>query len=88
MVPTLKEKVSYSIPAGTQPGTVFRLKGKGIKGIRTSRFGDLYVKVILEVPTKLSAEQKKKIKEIGSMLDNENYAKKKSFAEKMKDLFK
>lgn len=88
IVPTLKEKVSYTIPAGTQPGTVFRLKGKGIKGLRTSRMGDLYVKVVLEVPTKLNAEQKKKIKELGELLDNENHSKKKSFAEKMKEIFK
>ncbi|MBE6033997.1 molecular chaperone DnaJ [Aminipila sp.] len=88
VVPTLSEKVSYSIPAGTQPGTVFRLKGKGIKGLRTSRMGDLYVKVILEVPTKLNSEQKRKIKELGEILDNDNHGKKKSFSDKMKELFK
>lgn len=87
-VPTLKEKVSYSIPAGTQPGTVFRLRGKGIKGLRTSRMGDLYVKVILEVPTKLNSEQKKKLKELTEIFDNDNHGKKKGFADKMKDLFK
>ncbi|QIB69562.1 molecular chaperone DnaJ [Aminipila butyrica] len=87
-VPTLSEKVSYNIPAGTQPGTVFRLKGKGIRGLKTARMGDLYVKVVLEVPTKLNADQKKKIKELGDILDNENHGKKKSFSDKMKDLFK
>lgn len=88
IVPTLTEKVSYSIPSGTQPGTVFRLRGKGIRGIRTSRMGDLYVKVVLEVPTKLNSEQKKKLKELAELLGNDNHGKKKGFADKMKELFK
>lgn len=54
IVPTLKEKVSYKVPEGTQPDTVFRLKGKGVKNLMSSRVGDLYVKVNLEVPTKLN----------------------------------
>ena len=87
VVPTLKEKVSYEIPAGTQPETVFRLKGKGIKSLRGNRTGDLYVKVILEVPTKLNSKQKKLIKELGEELTTDSYNKKKTFAEKMKDLF-
>lgn len=88
VVPTLTEKVSYAIPAGTQPGTVFRLKGKGIKSLRGSRMGDLYVKVILEVPTKLNAEQKKKIKELSEILNPENHGKNKTFTDKVKELFK
>ncbi|MBN7772261.1 molecular chaperone DnaJ [Clostridium aminobutyricum] len=88
VVPTLSEKVSYTIPAGTQPGTVFRLKGKGIKSLRGSRMGDLYVKVILEVPTKLNAEQKKKIKELSQILSAENHGKNKTFTDKVKELFK
>ena len=44
VVPTLEEKVSYKVPAGTQPDTVFRLKGKGIKSVRSNKKGDLYVK--------------------------------------------
>ena len=58
-VPTMTEKVTYKVPAGTQPGTTFRLKGKGIANVRNGRPGDLYVKVNLEVPTKLSVKQKK-----------------------------
>lgn len=88
VVPTLSEKVQYKIPAGTQPETVFRLKGKGIKNLRTGKPGDLYVKVNLEVPTKLSAKQKKQIAELGESLNQESYTKKKSFAETMKELFK
>jgi molecular chaperone DnaJ len=88
VVPTLSEKVSYNIPSGTQPGTVFRLKGKGIKSLRGSRMGDLYVKVILEVPTKLNSEQKKKIKELSEVIGQENHGNKKTFADKVKELFK
>ena len=88
VVPTLSEKVSYKIPAGTQPGTVFRLKGKGIRNVRTGRMGDLYIKVILEVPTKLNSKQKKAVEEMGKALDNACYQKKSSFAEKLKEWFK
>jgi len=88
VVPTLNEKVSYTIPAGTQPETIFRLKGKGIKSLRGSKMGDLYVKVTLEVPTKLSAKQKKLIEGLNNELTNESYNKRKSFSETMKELFK
>lgn len=87
VVPTLSEKVSYKVPAGTQPETVFRLKGKGIKGIR-GRTGDLYVKVVLEVPTKLNGAQKKAVKEIDEQIGQNAYSKKKSFAKCLKDMFK
>lgn len=88
VVPTLKEKVSYKIPEGTQPETIFRLKGKGIKSLRTDKYGDLYVKVILEVPTKLNGKQKKLIRQIGEALDSDAYSKHRSFADTVKDLFK
>ena len=58
-IPTMEGRVTYKVPAGTQPGTVFRLKGKGVRAPNNPRIGDLYVKVILEVPTKLSEAQKK-----------------------------
>ena len=87
-VPTLDGKVSYKIPAGTQPGTIFRLRGKGVKNVRNGRMGDLYVKVILEIPTKLTAKQKKAIEEMGKVVDHKCYQKKSGFAEKMKELFK
>ena len=59
IVPALDEKLKYKVPAGTQSGTVFRLKGKGMPSVRNGRKGDLYVKVNLEVPTKLTGKQKK-----------------------------
>ena len=88
IVPTLSEKVSYKIPAGTQPGTVFRLKEKGVKKLRREARGDLYVKVNLEVPTKLNSKQKKAISEMGKAVTEDCYQKKGNFAEKIKELFK
>ncbi|MEG0829182.1 MAG: molecular chaperone DnaJ [Anaerovoracaceae bacterium] len=87
-VPTLEEKVSYKVPAGTQPNTVFRLKNKGVKSLRSSRKGDLYVKVILEVPTKLNGKQKKAIKEMGKEVRTDCYSKKSGFLDAMKEFFK
>ncbi len=86
-VPTLEGKVSYKVPAGTQPGTTFRLKGKGVRNVRSDKMGDLYVKVNLEVPTKLNGKQKKIIEEMGKTVTEDCYQKKSSFAEKLKDLF-
>jgi len=57
-VPTLDGKVKYSIPEGTQTGTVFRLRGKGIPNLRGSGRGDQYVTVNVTVPTGLTDEQK------------------------------
>lgn len=87
-IPTMEEKVSYKIPAGTQPGTVFRLKGKGVKSPNApSRVGDLYVKVILEVPTNLTAEQRKMLEDFEKASSPEMYTKKKSFAETVREIF-
>ena len=88
VIPTMEEKVTYKIPAGTQPGTTFRLKGKGVKSPTVSSIvGDLYVKVLLEVPTKLSAEQRRLLKEFDEGMDTDAYVRKKSFAETVKELF-
>ena len=57
-VPTLGGRVELTIPEGTQTGKTFRLRGKGIKQLRSSLLGDLYVHVLLETPVKLSEEQK------------------------------
>jgi len=87
VVPTLTEKVSYKVPAGTQPGTIFRLKGKGVKSVRGNRHGDLYVRVLLEVPTKLTSEQKKVLKELGEKVGPEAYAKQSKFSKLMDKMF-
>lgn len=85
IVPTLDGVVEYDIPEGTQSGTRFRLRGKGIPFIRGKNRGDQYVTVEVEVPKNLSQRQKEILREFD---EEKNYKKKKSFAEKMKELFK
>lgn len=67
-VPTLDGEEKIVIPAGTQPGTTFRLKGKGIPHLRSRGKGDQYVKVELTVPTKLTREQKRLLQELDRTL--------------------
>ncbi len=83
-VPTLDGKVKYSIPEGTQTGTVFRLKGKGIPMLRRNGRGDQYVKVMVEIPTHLSQKQKDILREFDSSLNSKNHSKQKSFFDKMR----
>lgn len=87
VVPTMDDKVKYKIPAGTQPGTVFRLKGKGFREPNSSRRGDLYVKVNLEVPTKLNSKQRKAIQDMGAAVGRSCYQQKSGFGRKVKDIF-
>ena len=87
IVPTLEGKVSYKVPSGTQPDTIFRLKGKGIKSVRGNRKGALYVKVNLEVPTKLNSKQKKAISAMAEKVTGECYQKKSSFLDSLKEFF-
>ena len=87
IVPTLKEKVSYKISPGTQPDTVFRLKGKGMKALKGNKYGDIYVKVILEVPTKLNGDQKKKIKDMSAAIGPDAYEKKGKFSKILEKMF-
>ncbi len=57
-VPTVSGDVSLTIPAGTQPNTKLRLKGKGVKDLRSSHYGDQYVEVVIEIPKKISRQEK------------------------------
>ena len=65
-VPTLDGKVKYSIPEGTQTGTVFRLRGKGIQSLRGSGRGDQFVTVTVSVPTGLKEEQKELLRQFAA----------------------
>ena len=67
-VPTLDGKVKYKIPEGTQPDTVFRLRGKGIPNLRGGGRGDQYVTVRVAVPTSLTKDQKDLLKQLGETL--------------------
>ncbi len=86
-VPTIDGNVSYTVPPGTQPGTVFRLKGKGVQRIHRSDRGDQMVKVTVEVPRNLNKRQKQALQEFESTLDDRNYEKRTGFMDKLKDMF-
>ena len=68
-VPTLSGKATIRIPAGTQPGTIFRLRGKGVKNVKGYGWGDLHVRVLVEVPTRLNSEQKEKLESFAQSCD-------------------
>ena len=87
VVPTLDGKVKFTIHEGTQPGDEFKLKGKGIQRLRYAGRGDQYVKIAVEVPKNLSKEQKEHLKGFEKLSDDKNYKKKRSFADKIKELF-
>ena len=57
-VPTVYGDVTLKVPEGTQPGTILRLKGKGVKDLRSDNYGDQFVKIDVKIPTKLSREEK------------------------------
>lgn len=79
-VPTLDGKVKYTIPEGTQTGTTFRLRGKGIPHLRGSGRGDQYVTVEIDTPKNLNSEQKHQLKEFAKAMGEAET--KKSFFEK------
>lgn len=87
-VPTLSGKASIKIPAGTQPNTMFRLKGRGLKNLHGDGVGDLLVRIQVEVPTKLNAAQKAKLQEFATMCGNDVNPISRSFFEKAKDFFR
>ncbi len=86
-VPTLDGKSSIKIPAGTQGGTTFRLRNRGIKDLRSGGKGDLHVEVQVEVPTKLNSDQKDKLKEFSDSIGAKNNPMQESFVEKAKRFF-
>jgi len=87
-VPTLDGKATIKIPAGTQPGTLLRLKGRGVKNLQGYGQGDLHVRVQVEVPTHLNAEQKHKLEEFATLCDGKEAPLAHGFFEKAKKFFK
>ena len=84
-VPTIDGRVEYKVPEGTQTGTVFRMKGKGIQNVNGRGRGDQYVRVSIEVPKNLSEKQKKLLREFEENSTDDNQSKRKSFWNKVKD---
>ena len=87
VVPTLDGKVTYSVHEGTQPGDVFKLKGKGIQHLNGRGKGDQYVRITVEIPKNLNSKQKDIIKQFESATGDKNYAERKNFFDKIKKMF-
>ncbi|MDO8270109.1 MAG: DnaJ domain-containing protein [Candidatus Levybacteria bacterium] len=65
-IETVAGKVKLKIPQGTQPGTLIRIKGKGVKHVNSANYGDHYVRVQVDIPSKLSSRQKEILEEFAS----------------------
>ncbi|MGL4452520.1 MAG: molecular chaperone DnaJ [Sarcina sp.] len=91
-VPTIDGNVKYTVPAGTQPGTRFRLKGKGAKRVNSTLRGDQYVDIIVEVPKNLNKEQTEALKAfmetLGEATDEVAATKKKGIMDELGSMFK
>ena len=87
-VPTLDGRATIKVSAGTQPGTTFRVKGKGVKNLQGYGHGDLHVRIQIEVPTRLTGEQKDKLREFSESCGDDANPISRSFFEKAKKLFR
>lgn len=87
-VPTLDGKATIKIPPGTQPGTMFRLKGKGVKNLQGYGQGDLHVRINVEIPARLTPAQRAKLQEFAALCDESTHPIRQSFFEKAKKLFR
>ena len=83
-IPTIDGKVKYELPEGTQSGTTFRLKGKGIPSINGRGRGDQYVTVYIETPRNLNKEQKEALKKFAESMGDNNYEERGKFFKKFK----
>jgi molecular chaperone DnaJ len=86
-VPTLKGTVKMKIPAGTQSGSIFRLRGKGVPDIRGYGRGDQLVRVNVETPRKLTQKQRQVLQEFARATGKEVHPLSKSFLDKVKEMF-
>jgi len=86
-VPTLEGEAQLKIPAGTQGATAFKLRNKGMPVLNSTSRGDLIVRVLVEVPTKLNAEQRRKLEEFSALMGEDNSPLHKSFFDKAKEFF-
>ena len=89
-VPTLSGRGEITIPEGTQTGKTFRLRGKGIKGVRSSYPGDLYCHIVVETPVRLNDEQKDLLRQFEASLDSggdRHSPKSESWTDKVKNFF-
>jgi molecular chaperone DnaJ len=87
-VPTLEGKAHLKVPAGTQGGQLFKLRSKGIVNVNGRGRGDLFARLIVEVPTRLNTEQRNKLEEFAAVCGDENAPLRKSFFERAREFFK
>ena len=87
-VPTLEGKANLKIPAGTQSGQIFKLRDKGIINVNGRERGDLLARLIVEVPTRLNAEQRQKLEEFAELCGEENTPLHKGFFDRAKEFFR
>jgi len=88
LVPTLDGRVMMKIPPGTQSGKVFRLRAKGMPDLHGGINGDQYVKVMVQVPRRLTSEQRKILEEFARISGEDFSAKEDTFTEKLKKVFR
>jgi molecular chaperone DnaJ len=86
-VPTLNGPEQVDVPAGTQPGEVFTLRGRGMPDVRYRGRGDLHVQITVEVPKRLSERHEELLRELAEIENAEVSSKRKTFFEKIKELF-
>lgn len=86
-VPTLNGPAKLKIPAGTQAGTTFRLRGKGMPNVHGHGHGDEHVRVLVEVPTRLTRDMRAKLEEFAKLANDDAYPQRQSFLEKAKRFF-
>jgi molecular chaperone DnaJ len=86
--PSLDGKAIVRLPAGTQSGAAFRVKGKGVKNVEGYGLGDLHVRVTVEVPTHLNAAQRAKLEEFAALCDEKVNPIRRSFFEKARNFFR
>jgi molecular chaperone DnaJ len=86
-IPTLDGHARLKVAPETQSGQMLRLRGKGIKGVRSHTAGDLYCHVVVETPVKLSAKQKELLREFDSLNQQNNNPKAQSFMDKVREFF-
>jgi molecular chaperone DnaJ len=87
-VPTLRGSTELEVPAGSQHGEVFKLKGKGLPDLRSTKPGDELVQVIIEIPRKLTEKQKTLLREFATLEDGAAMPQRKGFMDKLKQAIK
>jgi molecular chaperone DnaJ len=87
-VPTLEGKANLKVPAGTQSGQTFKLRGKGVVNVNARDRGDLFARLLVEVPTRLNSEQRQKLEEFAALCGEENTPLHKSFFDRAREFFR